>query len=41
MHFHVHVIPTDGQNVPPPPRPDASLGEQDIADAAAALRGEG
>lgn len=39
MHFHVHVIPTDGKNVPPPPRPDASLGEKDIAEAAEALRG--
>lgn len=40
MHFHVHVIPTDGKNVPPPPPPDASLGEEDIAAAAAALRGD-
>ena len=40
MHFHVHVIPTDGRNVPSPPRPDTSLDEDDIADAAAALRGQ-
>ncbi len=39
MHFHVHVIPTDGKNVPPPPRPDSSIDEADIAAAAAALRG--
>jgi histidine triad (HIT) family protein len=39
MHFHVHVIPTDGKNVPPPPPPDHSLGEDEIAAAAAALRG--
>jgi histidine triad (HIT) family protein len=41
MHFHIHVIPTDGENVPAPPPPDASLGEDDIAAAAAALRGDG
>jgi histidine triad (HIT) family protein len=37
MHFHVHVIPTDGKNVPSPPQRDASVGEADIAAAAAAL----
>jgi histidine triad (HIT) family protein len=41
MHFHVHVIPTDGRNVPSPPKPDASVGESEIAAAAAALRGDG
>jgi len=40
MHFHVHVIPTDGENVPPPPPPDRSLGENEIAAAAASLRGD-
>jgi histidine triad (HIT) family protein len=40
MHFHVHVIPTMGENVPPPPPPDQSISEADIAGAAAALRGE-
>ncbi len=40
MHFHVHVIPSDGKNVPPPPQPDASIGESEIAAAAAALRGD-
>jgi histidine triad (HIT) family protein len=40
MHFHVHVIPTDGKNVPPPPQPDASITQEHIAAAAAALRGE-
>jgi histidine triad (HIT) family protein len=40
MHFHVHVIPTDGKNVPAPPRPDTSIGETEIAAAAAALRGD-
>jgi histidine triad (HIT) family protein len=36
MHFHVHVIPTDGEN-PSLPRPDALAAEADIAAAAAAL----
>jgi histidine triad (HIT) family protein len=40
MHFHVHVIPTTGENVPPPPPPDHSIGEADIAAAATALRDE-
>jgi histidine triad (HIT) family protein len=37
-HFHVHVIPTNGENVPPPPPPDTSIGEADIEAGAAALR---
>jgi histidine triad (HIT) family protein len=39
MHFHVHVIPTEGE---PPrlPRPEALADGADIAAAAAALRGE-
>ncbi len=40
MHFHIHVIPTDGE-APPLPRPRALADEADIAGAAAALRGDG
>ena len=40
MHFHVHVIPTEA-DPPPLPRPADPADEQDIAAAAAALRGEG
>ena len=40
MHFHIHVIPTEGE-LPPLPRPDALADEADIAAAAGALRGGG
>jgi histidine triad (HIT) family protein len=39
MHFHVHVIPTEGQALQLQ-RPEALAGEADIAAAAAALRGD-
>lgn len=39
MHFHIHVIPTEGDN-PRLPRPEALADPVDIAAAAAALRGE-
>jgi histidine triad (HIT) family protein len=38
MHFHVHVIPTEGGKRPSPPPRDESIGEDDIAAAADALR---
>ena len=40
MHFHLHVIPTDGEPPPLPRRSDAVADEADIAAAAAALRGD-
>ena len=40
MHFHIHVIPTEGQIVPLQGRSDAPADEADIAAAAAALRGD-
>lgn len=40
MHFHVHVIPTEGEIPPLRGRPDAPADEADIAAAAAALRGD-
>lgn len=40
MHFHVHVIPTEGET-PPLPHPEALANGADIAAAAAALRGDG
>lgn len=39
MHFHIHVIPTEGQ-LPPFPRSEDLADEAEIAAAAAALRGE-
>jgi histidine triad (HIT) family protein len=39
MHFHVHVIPTQGESPPLPRRPEAPPDEADIAAAAAVLRG--
>lgn len=39
MHFHVHVIPTEGDD-PRLPRPEGLADPVDIAAAAAALRGE-
>lgn len=39
MHFHVHVIPTEGED-PRLPRPEGVANPVDIAEAAAALRGE-
>jgi histidine triad (HIT) family protein len=40
MHFHVHVIPARGDTTSTPPPPDESIGQDEIAAAAAALRGE-
>ena len=39
MHFHVHVIPTDGDE-PSLPRPERLADQADIAAAATALRGD-
>jgi histidine triad (HIT) family protein len=39
MHFHVHVIPTEGEPPPLPRRSDAVADDADIAAAASALRG--
>jgi histidine triad (HIT) family protein len=36
MHFHIHVIPTEGET---PPIPRLSADQAEIAEAAAALRG--
>lgn len=40
MHFHVHVIPIEGE-LPPLPRSEELQDESDIAAAATALRGDG
>lgn len=40
MHFHIHVIPTEGEVPPLRGRPDAPADESDIAAAAVALRGD-
>ena len=40
MHFHVHVVPVEGDAPPTPGRRDDSIDETEIAAAAAALRGE-
>lgn len=40
MHFHVHVIPTEGRIPPLQGRSDAPADEADIAAAAATLRGD-
>jgi diadenosine tetraphosphate (Ap4A) HIT family hydrolase len=37
MHFHIHVIPTEGEA---PPMPRLSADQADIAEAAAAVRGK-
>jgi histidine triad (HIT) family protein len=41
MHFHVHVIPTEGETPPLPSRPGPRQDEAEIAAVAAALRGDG
>jgi histidine triad (HIT) family protein len=39
MHFHVHVVPTEGEP-PPLPRPKSPVNQSEIARTAAALRGD-
>jgi len=40
MHFHVHVVPIEGETPPVPRRPDTPADAGDVAAAAAEIRGD-